>query len=260
MHEQAVTAADVFAKAIGETLWNTPSSEDSCPTSRSPLGVSDITNLCLPPRLGETVRSNISLDELATELVRLNDHATITPLPAATVNVLEETIGAPLPEEFRSFLLRLGPGVAPGPLLSLDWITEETRYEQECFLEEPGIAAHPWEPFPVSQADVLRLRQLAAEGRNPLLTLGKPLPGTMFLRSHGCSWISMLAMNGEFAGTVWLTEMGWVEDMRWWPSAPWLDANGPGPLYSGWTEPVPFLDWYILWTRRNAMRPQGWRR
>ncbi|GAB2442591.1 SMI1/KNR4 family protein [Streptosporangium sandarakinum] len=203
------------------------------------------------------MRSDISLDELATELGQLSDHATITPLPEATVNDLEEVIGAPLPKEFRSFLLRFGLGVAPGPLLNLDWIIEETRYERERFLEEPSIAAHPWEPFPVSQADVLRLRRLADEDRHPLLELGRPLPGTMLLHSHGCSWISMLAMNGEFAGTVWLTEMGWVEDMLWWPSAPWLDANGPGPLYSGWTEPVPFLDWYIRRTRRDATRSQG---
>ncbi|WP_436758371.1 hypothetical protein [Streptosporangium sp. V21-05] len=84
--------------------------------------------------------------------------------------------------------------------------------------------------------------------------MDKPSPGTMFLCGHGRSWISMLAMNGEYAGAVWFTEMGWVKDMYWWPSAPWRGVEPSGCLHGGWSEPVPFLDWYMRWTRRIVNR------
>ena len=79
------------------------------------------------------------------------------------------------------------------------------------------------------------------------------MPGAMLLSSHGCTWISMLALNGELADTVWMTEMGWAENMYWWPSAPWNEVNRWAFPYSGWTQPVPFLDWYIRWTRRTSL-------
>ena len=94
---------------------------------------------------------------------------------------------------------------------------------------------------PGDRDDVRQLRRLAGDGADPTLWMDKPSPGTMFLCSHGCSWISMLAMNGEYAGTVWLTEMGWVKDMYWWPSAPWRNVEPSGRLHGGWSEPVPFL-------------------
>ncbi|MBB5783476.1 SMI1/KNR4 family protein [Nonomuraea jabiensis] len=200
------------------------------------------------------MRSDISLDEMATGLSRLADLSTAVPLPESEVVALEEVIGAPLPDEFRSFLLRFGRGVSPGPLLDLRWIVEETQGEREHFQEEPEVAAYPWEPFPVTRDDVRQLRRLAAEGADPTLWMDKPSPGTMFLCSHGCSWISMLAMNGEYAGTVWLTEWGEAKDMYWWPSAPWRDVEPSGRLHGGWSEPVPFLDWYMRWTQQRVSR------
>ncbi|MET8052657.1 hypothetical protein ABZU75_34180 [Streptosporangium sp. NPDC005286] len=73
------------------------------------------------------MRSKISLDALGEELAQIADSSTITPLPAAEVSALEEVIGAPLPREFCSFLLRFGPGVRPGPALDLEWIIDEKR-------------------------------------------------------------------------------------------------------------------------------------
>ncbi|MER6951702.1 hypothetical protein ABT294_47560 [Nonomuraea sp. NPDC000554] len=202
------------------------------------------------------MRSEISLVEFGEELTRIAA-SSITPLPAPEVEALEEVIGAPLPEEFRSFLLEFGLGVRPGPVLDLVWIVDEARREQQYFLEEPDMEVSPRQPFPITQTDVQRLPSLAAEGIEPILRFDKPMPGTMFLCGHGCSWISMLALNGEFAGTVWMTEMGWAKEMHWWPSAPWNEADRGGFPYSGWTRPVPFLDWYIRWTRRNVARHQS---
>ncbi|MCG5218600.1 SMI1/KNR4 family protein [Streptosporangium sp. KLBMP 9127] len=198
------------------------------------------------------MRSEISLVELGEELTRIAAPSAIAPLPVIEVEALGEVIGAPLPDEFRSFLLEFGVGVRPGPLLDLEWIIDETQREQQRFLEDPDVAVSPREPFPISPADAQRLPQLAADGIEPILWLDKPMPGTMFLCGHGCTWISMLALNGELAGTVWMTEMGWAEDMYWWPSAPWNEDKRWGYPYSGWTQPVPFLDWYIRWTRRNV--------
>jgi hypothetical protein len=200
------------------------------------------------------MRSDTTLDEMASELFRLGDLAKAVPLPESEVVALEDVIGAPLPEEFRSFLLRFGRGVSPGPLLDLPRMVEETQWERTDFQEEPEVAAFPWDPFPVTPDDVRHLRRLAADGADPVLHMDRPLSGTMFLCGHGCSWISMLAMNGQYAGTVWLTEMGWGKDTYWWPSAPWRDVKPSGPLHAGWTEPVPFLDWYMRWTRRLATR------
>ena len=92
----------------------------------------------------DVIRSEISLVELGEELVRIG---AIAPFPAAEVETLEDVIGAPLPEEFRSFLLQFGLGVCPGPLFDLEWIIDETRREQQRFLEEPKIAVSPQEPF-----------------------------------------------------------------------------------------------------------------
>ena len=195
------------------------------------------------------MRSKVSLAELGDELTQVIDLADVAPLSEKEVQALEGVVGAPLPEEFRSFLLRFGPGVRPGPMLDLEWIIEETLREQQYFTEEPKNAVSASVPFPITRADVSCLPQLADEGTAPILWFDKPMPGTMFLRSHGCTWISMLAMNGDLAGTVWMTEMGWADDMHWWPSAPWLDHHRWGFVHSGWTDPVPFLDWYIRWTR-----------
>ena len=56
---------------------------------------------------------------MAAELSRLADLSTVVPIPESEVVALEEVIGAPLPDEFRSFLLRLGQGISPGRLLDL---------------------------------------------------------------------------------------------------------------------------------------------
>lgn len=194
------------------------------------------------------MRSEIILTELSDKLAQLTDLTDVAPLPEKEVQALEGVVGAPLPEEFRSFLLRFGLGVRPGPVLSLEWIVEETLREQQYFTEEPENAVSVSAPFPITRADVSRLPQLAEEGTAPILWFDKPMPGTMFLHSHGCTWISMLAMNGDLAGTVWMTEMGWAHDLHWWPSAPWLDHQRWGFVHGGWTEPVLFLDWYIRWT------------
>ncbi|GIH23293.1 hypothetical protein Aph01nite_16030 [Acrocarpospora phusangensis] len=201
------------------------------------------------------MRSDVSLAQLSDELAQFASLSDIAPLSEKEVQALEGIVGAPLPEEFRSFLLRFGPGVRPGPVLNLDWIIDETLSEQQMFAEEPDAAVSASAPFPISPDDVARLPQLAAEDTEPILWFDKPMPGTMFLCGHGCTWISMLAMNGDLAGTVWMTEMGWAEAMYWWPSAPWLNHDRWGFPHSGWTEPVPFLDWYIRWTRSRKTHP-----
>ncbi|MEV6860087.1 hypothetical protein AB0M44_03630 [Streptosporangium subroseum] len=73
------------------------------------------------------MRSEIGLDALGEELAQIADSSMITPLPTAEVSTLEEVIGAPLPRGFRSFPLRFGPGVRPGPVLDLEWIIDEKR-------------------------------------------------------------------------------------------------------------------------------------
>ncbi|GII63404.1 hypothetical protein Skr01_34890 [Sphaerisporangium krabiense] len=156
------------------------------------------------------MRSEISLAQLGEELTQLAGLSDIAPLSEEEVQALEGIVGAPLPKEFRSFLLRFGRGVRPGPVLDLEWITDETLREQGSFAEEPEAAVSVSASFPISRAHVDRLPLLAAKGTKPILWIDKPMPGTMFLCYHGCTWISMLAMNGELAGTVWMTEMGWI--------------------------------------------------
>ncbi|SEH00351.1 hypothetical protein SAMN05444920_11685 [Nonomuraea solani] len=151
--------------------------------------------------------------ELGEELARIAT-SPITALPFSEIEALEKMIGAPLPEEFRSFLLDIGLGARPGPVLDLAWIVNETRREHQYFLEEPDMTVSPQQPFPITQTDVQGLPRLSAEGIESILWFDKPTPGTMLLCNHGCTWISMLALNGELAGTVWMTEMGWVEEMH----------------------------------------------
>ena len=80
--------------------WSTP------PEAEPSHPLFDAASLCaLTPQPGESMRSDISLDEMAAELSRLADLSTAVPLPEPEVVALEEVIGTPLPDEFRSFLL-----------------------------------------------------------------------------------------------------------------------------------------------------------
>ncbi len=100
------------------------------------------------------MRSDIGLDEMAAELSRLADLSTAVPLSESEVVALEEVIGAPLPDEFRSFLLRFGRGVSPGRLLDLHWIVEETQRERGYFRELPSwLSAVPLVTIATFQPD-----------------------------------------------------------------------------------------------------------
>ncbi|MEV4474705.1 hypothetical protein [Nonomuraea sp. NPDC049504] len=186
------------------------------------------------------MRSTTSLDELSEDL----HPSSAAPLSEEEVRGLEDLVQASLPGEFRSFLLRFGLGAHPGLVIDLEWIIEWTSRERQACEGAPWLAVSASDPFPITEADAARLPRLAP----PILTSPRPTPGTMLLRDHGSSLVSILALNGDLAGTVWMTDQRWGETY-WWPSAPWIHDHRWGYVHCGWTTPIPFLDWYIGWTR-----------
>jgi hypothetical protein len=178
-----------------------------------------------------------------------------TPVSPAEVARLEAALGAPLPPEYRQFLLEVGYGAGPyyGVWSPAESPTEIQRLALNSEAEQ-GRLVGPAAPFPPT-ADHLRAieAKLAAGEESPAAEPDRPCSGCLPICHQGCTFWSVLLVTGEFVGRVWdVSCLGYP--------AEWLPASRPpgwwgfGTSHRRKLPPLPspptFGEWFAGWVER----------
>jgi Leucine-rich repeat (LRR) protein len=157
----------------------------------------------------------------------------LPPLAERDVVAIEQSIGAPLPAEYRTFLLELASG------------EEGLRFLTPARARELEPDTSPVLPFPLTTKDAKRLIESTPEGDEgpkPAASLEGRVHGFLTLVDHGCAEYSCLVVTGSERGKVWRSwDMGWSRELGMrgsrrvqltflaWLEA-WLDENTPPPV------------------------------
>ncbi|MFC0114531.1 SMI1/KNR4 family protein [Kibdelosporangium aridum] len=153
------------------------------------------------------------------------------PVSLESVERVEDVFNVRLPQGFREFLLKVGPGSGPyyGITAPNELITEISDRD-------------PAGEFPLTRDDAERayrdwrswLDRPDSTG-GPSLEAPFELPGCISIGPQGCAGESMLVTTGELAGTMW---DNWADS--WRPA-----KSGVEGVYLG---PTPtFEEWYDAW-------------
>ena len=168
----------------------------------------------------------------------------------------EAELGVPLPTEYRDFLLYVGSGAGPyygvwGPSESL----AELRSVSLDYEAEQGKVIRPAVPFPLTAEDMRGIESRVAAGADAVWAERDwPCDGCLPICEQGCTFYSVLALAGEFAGRVFdlNNAVGYCGE--------WLPARRP----PGWWEfgrphprelprlpgPPTFGEWFSGWVKR----------
>ncbi|MCX4779850.1 SMI1/KNR4 family protein [Streptomyces sp. NBC_01264] len=173
------------------------------------------------------------------------------------LRALEADLGVGLPEQYRSFLLRVGSGGA-GPHYGLmtpvlsdgawQWLGIGLRYAAQSttaeFAGRPFVAEALRQELavletrePVKEAfeadDAFRLAYAAWDARYEELHDAQEA-GAVFLSEQGCGYTSLMVMTGPHRGAIW-------EDLR--PMDRGIEPTGQD-----------FAHWYRSWLERTERR------
>ncbi|MFM9369993.1 SMI1/KNR4 family protein [Streptomyces sp. Da 82-17] len=170
-------------------------------------------------------------------------------LDEAQVAEIERQLGVRLPDEYRTFLLRVGAGGA-GPdygVLPVGRLDDDAFRASRIFRpeatreltehEESEPVAHGYDDWPAEEQE--RFRQAYADWGRRWDELSDNLSdGTLCVSEQGCGYYTLLALTGEARGTMW-------DDVR---------AVGHGVVPVRFTRSgddpnslVSYADWYLRW-------------
>jgi hypothetical protein len=158
-------------------------------------------------------------------------------------------LGVAPPEEYATFLQRVGYGAGPyygvwSPGESLAEIRDLGRdYERET-----GRLVRPALPFPLGTSVLAGIDARGAAGAGPAVVEGDwPCSGCVPICHQGCTFWSVLVLNGDFAGRVW--DVACFEGY----SGEWIPARRPpGRLdtrvvLERLARPPTFAEWFAGW-------------
>jgi hypothetical protein len=163
------------------------------------------------------------------------------PVPEADLRELEARIGTALPSEYRELLAQIGAGAGPYyGLWSPGQVWEEFSMWQKDRLEEGYPAVSPARPWP--------LLEVPAEER----PVKGPFPadGMLCIGHQGCTYWSVLATSGPFAGTVWDAACFVDFDGEYAPAWRAPCVLGARREFPPLARPPRFLEWYLGWLER----------
>lgn len=163
------------------------------------------------------------------------------PLSLKSVEDFERSIGVALPTGYRDFLLEIGVGC--GPYYGI-WSPGEVLREIRVLCEDDCEATHvsPSDPFPLKDVNQHIQKQ------------DWPSGGCIPIGHQGCTFWSVLVLEGAFRGSVW--DVACFEGI----DGEWLPARRPSGVITLRTsramelpalrDPPEFLEWVESWIER----------
>lgn len=175
---------------------------------------------------------------------------------AVEIQWMERELGTSLPEEYRNFLIEIGYGAGPyyGLWSPRQVLTEICDLCQE-YGAETGVQVKPYASFPLTQQDLRIVNEkIRLEDEKPFAEKPWPSSGCIPICYHGCTFWSVLILQGEFIGCVWDVASYVAYEGLWVPAArpPGLCEFGTSstkvlqPLRS----PPTFDEWFHGWLER----------
>lgn len=176
------------------------------------------------------------------------------PVSDAQIDSLERRLETPLPTEYRSFLHEVGFGTGPyyglwSPKQAFDELSDLSRE----VAAELGVEVRPCDPFPLSDLDLQLIEEKAnLKDENVFAERPWPSSGCLPICHHGCTFWSVLVLQGQFVGCVWDVACYVGYEGLWVPA-----ARPPGILHefgkmarkslSPLPSPPTFIQWYSGW-------------
>lgn len=168
---------------------------------------------------------------------------------------MEQWCGVSLPGAFRSHLASIGYGV--GPYYGI-WSPAAIRKELDAlcsdYQSEVGPSPSPSRPFPYSISDAQKIDERKASGeKEPWITSTWPIDGCIPICHQGCTFWTVLVVNGECAGRVWDVanyvgyEGLWLPSRR--PTGKTLFRKDL-KLLPALPSPPTFDEWFMDWIER----------
>lgn len=171
------------------------------------------------------------------------------PVSPADLAQLEVDSGVPLPPEYATFMQDVGYGAGPyyglwSPRVSL----AEIRALGHEYEQKTGTPISPALPFPFRASTLRDIDARAAAGARPAVAEQDwPCSGCLPICDQGCTFSSVLVLNGDFAGHVW--DLACFSGF----SGEWMPAQRPPGTLHGRVvlEPLPrpptFAEWFVGW-------------
>jgi len=149
---------------------------------------------------------------------------------------LEGQLGAPLPPDYRQFLMKIGHGGA-GPGYGLFALDSE---------DPENITSLPYLSRPFEWTDAFNPVKWEEPSQHEGVGsdedgafVGMTLPGALYLCHCGCALRVFIVVNGKSKGEVW-------HDWQ-------ADGAGVYPATDSQGRRVPFVDWYEEWLDRSLL-------
>lgn len=179
-----------------------------------------------------------------------------SPVFPEVVESFERSLGVRLPAEYREYLLRVGHGA--GPYYGL-WSPEESVAELQVLAQDyeadEGLRVRPSDPFPLTSVELGEIeKRLAANSDTPWAEQAWPCGGCIPICHQGCTYWTVLVLQGEFRGHVWDVACFEGYDGEWLPArrAPgWWEIGMPHPKeLPDLPSPPTFIEWIGGWLER----------
>jgi hypothetical protein len=178
------------------------------------------------------------------------------PVAEPEVQRLEVELGVPLPAEYRDFLLYVGGGAGPyyGVWSPAEALSELRGLAQDYKVEE-GKTISPAAAFPLTVEDLRGIEARFAAGvKEVWVERDWPCDGCLPICEQGCTFYSVLALSGEFAGRVVDLNNGVGCCGEWLPARRppgWWEFGMPHPRELPRLPcPPTFGEWFSGWVER----------
>jgi hypothetical protein len=179
------------------------------------------------------------------------------------VATCEQELGCALPEDFRRFLMEVGAGAGPyygvwGLQPSVAWL----QHLAAELVTEEGIEIKPSQPFPLTGEHLRDIEgKIRAQSNHPWAAATYPNHGFLPICHQGCTFWSVLVLEGEFAGKMWDVGNHTAQRGQWRPARRHPDFLFSRDPARKALPPLPatptFVDWYSGWLERCLLDLQG---
>lgn len=168
------------------------------------------------------------------------------PVSASAIAQFESEHRVTLPPDYAEFLQVIGKGAGPyyGLFSPQDSLTE-IRYLEPFKTLNP---ANPALPFPIHTSHLQEIEVQALAGKMPAVTVQKwPCNGCLPISFHGCTFWSVVVLNGDFAGRVWDVANFTGDIGEWQPARRPSGLLSERSLLKPLARPPTFTEWFVGW-------------
>lgn len=163
-----------------------------------------------------------------------------TPVSSSSIVKFEQDLGVELPKNYREFLLCIGHGC--GPYYGI-WSPAEVLSEVKSLDQHPSRSPSGKFPFNSVTAEI-QYKDWPNEGCIPI-------------GHQGCTFWTVLVLDGVFRGTVWDVACFVGDDGEWLPARRPVglleDRNSAQMDLRPLSSPPDFLEWIESWIERCTL-------